>query len=231
MRCRTDSLRTSCSNGFNIQVNERPALSISIPYVTDFTVKSPGSVTATARNVIGTPTYSLSTRRFGVEDAGNGYRSTSLPTDLTFDSAAGRIAGSVAVSGSGLWVGYQMNVADAHQSASSNWFVMRVADRAPLGVSVPTTVRVPLGASVSFAPATVAHAAAPPSYTLQTRRFGVDNTGEFRLTSLPTGLGLDLSTGVVSGTATQPGLWTGYRICANDGERSACSNGFVFIVE
>lgn len=233
--CVQDDFRTKCGGPLTFLVDGLPALGISMPPVIDMNVKSLSGVMAGLGNAYGIPTFAMISQNFGATDTSAGaiplYRSTDLPTGLGFDAPTGSIGGTPAETSRGYWFGYRMRVTDDHRTATSNRFVFRIADREPLRVTVPTIVRVQSGASVNISPANVQSAEGAVVQTLQVQRFGgSDETNkEYRLPTLPPGL--TFTNGTITGTATQVGMYVGYRICADDGERNGCSNDFVVIVD
>jgi beta-glucanase (GH16 family) len=132
----------------------------------------------------------------------------SLPAGLSLDQASGAITGTPSTAGN---VSFTVTVQDARSSTSSSQLSLQVY---PPGLVVSTPSQLADGVVGNAYSVTVAASGGTPPYQWQV-------TGG----SLPPGLGLDASSGVISGTPSAVGN-ANFTLTVSDANATSASSGF-----
>ena len=237
--CAPTTAGTACAPEITFSITDRPLVEIEMQTYIDVVQRRSVSVTPTVRNAVGAVTFSIQQTLSQTFVSGSGvteYASTALPTGMALDPATGTISGTP-TGNAGVYRGYKVYAQDSQGTtyrAISPEVVIRVLPMDAMTVTAPEIVDIDLGGVVDFT-ATISGAFGTPTFqaNIGTRIAGVNESGSYSTTSLPTGL--TYQSGRVFGTIapnTAVGDWRGYRICANDqASRSACSGEIIFRIK
>jgi hypothetical protein len=143
----------------------------------------------------------------------------SLPAGMTFNSTTGRFtASALGPSTGGRWYGYKV-CAPTPAGQACGTVTFNIADRPNVVVDVMPYIDGTRRQSLNVVP-TARNAVGAVSWTLQAQIISVNalNAGEFATASMPPGLTFNGSTGAISGTPTQAGIFRGYRLVATDSQ-------------
>lgn len=175
---------------FTITVTDSAAQTQSRPFSGTIAANPAASVSITSTTIpgisVGTVTTGISTSG-GIAPLTFAITSGSLPTGLTLDTATGAITGSIAVSAAGTSYGVGITVTDASNAKDVKTFTGAVsAGNSVLNLVTTSLSQFTAGISYNF-PLITTGGTAPFSFTISTG-------------SLPTGVNIDASTGILSGT-------------------------------
>ena len=164
------------------------------------------TVPTTPNNAIG-DTVSVAVSATDVGSLTVSYSATGLPTGLSIDSSTGVISGTISGSVGTYPVEVTASNGTDSDTATFYWQVCQLV------ISNPGTQINMKEDSVSLA--VTGHESGSPTLT-------------YSATGLPTGLSINATTGVISGTASTPGTWTAM-VKVSDGTNSA-SQSFAWVV-
>lgn len=166
-----------------------------------------------ASSVVVGQNYSFTPTASSASGATLTFAITNLPNWASFNTSTGELAGTPAAADAGTFANIQLSVTDGQSTATLPAFAITVVSPLSLSGSPPTSAVV--GTPYSFQPSTNA----PPGSALT---FSVQN--------LPSWASFDPTTGLLSGTATQPGAFGNIVISATDGIQTSSLPSFTITV-
>jgi hypothetical protein len=192
----TDTNNATASVSFGLAVNGPVTATLAIASVTLTQNHAATSFTPVTGSG-GTPPLSYSV-------------SPALPTGLSFNTTSGAITGTPTATHANS--SFTVTVTDANSATSSASFSLAVNPGVTATIAVPTTILTANHAAPSFTPVTGGGGVVPLSYIVSP--------------GLPAGLGMNSSTGTISGTPTATIGATSFTVTVTDANGAAATNAF-----
>lgn len=176
--------------------------------------------------------FTIAYQQFGSSDTTNRlYRNATLPTGLGFNSATGVISGTPTHTQHGSFTGYRVCAVTSTTPVCQDITIV-LNDRVFPQVGYPAYPTFAVQEQVSIVPVLGGEVQGNVTYAISYRQFGTadDNANRvYNSTALPSGLNFDAGTGAIFGAVNinSFGTYRGYKVCATDANRTACSDEIV----